>query len=91
MNKIETRKRNLVNGKMLIIAVDIGKTTNVGYGRCPNGIETLPFEFSNNSEGFKKLWDRICQTLAVHHLEEVVVGFEPTGSYAEPLVHYLMK
>ena len=91
MNKIETRKRDIVNSRTLIIAVDIGKTTNVGYGRCPNGIETLPFEFCNNGEGFKKFWDRICQTLAAHHLEEVVVGFEPTGSYAEPLVHYLMK
>ena len=91
MNKIETRKRDLVNSRALIIAVDIGKTTNVGYGRCPNGVEILPFEFSNNGEGFRKFWGRICQTLAAHHLEEVVVGFEPTGSYTEPLIHFLMK
>jgi transposase len=26
-----------------------------------------------------------------HHLEEVVVGFESTGAYGEPLVHYLRQ
>ena len=50
-----------------------------------------PFEFSNNAEGFKKLWDRICWMKMSHHLEEVVVGFESTGAYGEPLVHYLRQ
>jgi transposase len=40
-------------------------------------------------EGFKKLWDRICWMKVAHHLEEVVVGYESTGVYAEPFVHYL--
>ena len=44
------------------------------------------FEFSNNAEGFKKLWDRICWSKVANHLEEVVVGFESTGAYGEPLV-----
>ena len=26
-----------------------------------------------------------------NHLEEIVVGFESTGSYGEPLQHFLMK
>ena len=60
MNKIETKKQRIVNAKTLIVAIDIGKTTDTGYCRCSSGEECKPFEFSNNAEGFKKLWDRIC-------------------------------
>ena len=91
MNKIETKKQKIVNAKTLIVAIDIGKTTDTGYCRCPSGEECKPFEFSNNAEGFRKLWDRICWMKTSHHLEEVVVGFESTGAYGEPLVHYLRQ
>lgn len=92
MNKIiETKKLKIVNAQTLIVAIDIGKTTDTGYCRCPSGKDIKPFEFANNIEGFKKLWDRICWEKTVHHLEEVVVGFESTGAYGEPLVHYLRQ
>jgi transposase len=91
VNKIETKKQRIVNAKTLIVAIDIGKTTDTGYCRCPSGEECKPFEFSNNAEGFRKLWDRICWMKMSHHLEEVVVGFESTGAYGEPLVHYLRQ
>ena len=91
MNKIETKKQRIVNDRTLIVAIDIGKTTDTGDCRCPSGEECKPFEFSNNAEGFKKLWDRICWMKTSHHLEEVVVGFESTGAYGEPLVHYLRQ
>ena len=91
MNKIKTGKQKIVNPKALIATVDIGKVTNIGYCRCPNGSEVKPFEFSNDRTGFQKLWDRICWTKMAHHLEEVVVGFESTGAYGEPLVHYLRE
>jgi transposase len=91
VNKIETKKIKKVNEKTLIVTVDIGKTTNTGYGRCPNRTEIKPFEFFNNGQGFKKFWDRIVQAKEANHLEEIVVGFESTGSYGEPLQHFLMK
>jgi transposase len=91
VNRIETKKLRIVNAKTLIVAIDIGKTTDTGYCRCPSGKESKPFEFSNHAEGFKKLWDRICWMKMSHHLEEVVVGFESTGAYGEPLVHYLRQ
>ena len=91
MNKIETKKQRIVNAKTLIVAIDIGKTTDTGYCRCPSGKDIKTFEFSNNIHGFKKLWDRICWMKTSHHLEEVVVGFESTGAYGEPLVHYLRQ
>jgi transposase len=90
MNKIiETKKLRIVNAKTLIVAIDIGKTTDTGYCRCPDGKDIKPFEFSNNADGFRRLWDRICWMKTAYHLEEVVVGFESTGAYGEPLVHYL--
>ena len=91
MNRIETKKQRIVNAKTLIVAIDIGKTTDTGYCRCPSGKETKPFEFANDIEGFSKLWDCICWTKTANHLEEVVVGFESTGAYGEPLVHYLRQ
>jgi transposase len=91
VNRIETKKLRIVNAKTLIVTIDIGKTTDMGYCRCPSGKDLKPFEFSNNAEGFKKLWDCICWMKMSHHLEEVVVGFESTGSYGEPLVHYLRQ
>jgi transposase len=91
VNRIETKKLRIVNAKTLIVAIDIGKTTDTGYCRCPSGKDMKPFEFSNNAEGFKKLWDRICWMKMSDHLEEVIVGFESTGAYGEPLVHYLRQ
>ena len=91
MNRIETKKLRIVNTKTLVVAIDIGKVTDTGYCRCPSGKDIKPFEFSNNAEGFKKLWDRICWMQMSDHLEEVVVGFESTGAYGEPLVHYLRQ
>jgi len=91
MNKIKTRKEEIVNPRTLIATVDIGKASNMGYCRCPHGREIKPFEFSNNAGGFQKFWDRICWTKAEHHLEEVVVGFESTGVYGEPLVNFLKE
>ena len=61
MNKIETKKLKKVNEKTLIVTVDIGKTTNMGYGRCPDRTEIKPFEFFNNSQGFKKFWNRMVE------------------------------
>ncbi len=92
MNKtIETKKLRIVNAKTLLVTIDIAKTTNTGYCRCPSGKEMKPFEFCNHLEGFKQMWDRICSMKMSHHLEEVVVGFESTGAYGEPLVHYLRQ
>ncbi len=91
MEAIRTKKMKFVNEKTLIVAVDIGKGSNQGYARCPNGVEVKPFEFFNNGEGFKKFWERIWQAKETYHLEAVVVGFESTGPYGEPLVQFLSK
>jgi transposase len=89
MELIKPKSERRINEKALLITVDIGKRTNVGYGRCPNRAEIKPFAFSNDRPGFDKLWNRIQETQAQHKLERVVLGFESTAAYGEPLVHYL--
>ncbi len=91
MRSIQTKKVRIVNNETLIVTVDIGKAKNFGYCRCPNGKDIKPFGFHNNGHGFKIFWDKITQMKESHNLKSVVVGFEPTGPYGEPLVHYLRK
>jgi transposase len=91
VKEIRAKKLRTINGKTLLVTVDISKTTNVGYYRCPDGVEAKPFEFWNNGRGFNTFWHRIFKAKEAHNLDEIVVGFEPTGSYGEPLVHYLRK
>jgi transposase len=89
MKEIKAKGRNVVNEKTLIVTVDIGKTTNTGYCRCPDKTEVKPFEFQNGYPGFKKFLDVIFRTKDAKGLENIVVGFESTGAYAEPLIHFL--
>jgi transposase len=91
MNKIKTKGRRIVNEKTLLVTVDIGKTMNMGYCRCPDKTEVKPFEFQNGYQGFHKFLDIIFKTKATKKLEHIVVGFESTGAYAEPLMHFLRK
>jgi len=89
MKRIKTKGRQVVNEKTLIVTVDIGKTMNMGYCRCPDKTEVKPFEFQNGYQGFEKFLDVIRTTKQAKSLEHVVVGFESTGAYAEPLMHFL--
>ena len=92
MKVIQTKRSRIVNHETLIVTVDIGKIMNMGYWRTPNGTaEAKPFEFSNDSRGFNKLWNNISEARKNFNLKEIVVGFESTGCYGEPLLHFLRK
>lgn len=91
MRDVNTKKLKRVNGKTLLVTVDASKMKHTGYCRCPDGTDIKPFEFFNTGRGFQEFWDRVCQMKITHNLEEVVVGFESTGPYAEPLLHFLQK
>lgn len=91
MRTSKTKKVKFVNEKTLIVTLDIGKFIHYGYMRTPNGKEVKPFPFHNNGHSFNKFWNKICRFKKEQGLEEIVVGFESTGCYAEPLCHYLMK
>lgn len=87
MRKIRT-KLKYVNSNVLLATVDIGKDSFSGYARCPDGSEVRVSDFSNNLSGFRRFWDILDRTKKARGLEQIVLGFESTGSYAEPLLHF---
>jgi transposase len=87
----KTQKIKKVNTRTMIVAVDIGKGFHVGYFRAPNGEEQKPFLFANSTKSFNDFWHSGQEFSRKHNLEEIVVGFESSGPYAEPLFHYLRK
>lgn len=88
---IKTKKVKWINKKTMIATFDIGKNVHYGYFKAPDGRERKPFSFHNTQKSFKQLWADIFQFKQEHHLEQIVIGFESTGPYAEPLFHFLRK
>jgi transposase len=82
-------QKHQLTEQTLLVTADIGKFKNWVYFRFPDGTEMPPFEVANTGQGFKKLWSKINTALCAHGLTDVVFGFESTGAYAEPLLHFL--
>jgi transposase len=89
VRQTKTKKLGKVKGNTLIATIDIGKKMNYGYFRAPDGRDIKPFSFFNLRNGFESFWTRLIEFQRKHELEEVVVGFESTGPYAEPMLHFL--
>ena len=89
MKKIKPKNIKAVNQKILIAAIDGGKDKHYGYFRCPDGTEGKSQPFLNNGRGFQEFWKRIWSVARAHGFEEIVVGFESTGPYMEPLAQFL--
>jgi transposase len=89
VKKIKPKKTRAVNQNVLIATVDGGKDTHYGYFRCPDGTEGKSLPFWNNGRGFQEFWERIWSAAKTHGLEEIIVGFESTGPYMEPLARFL--
>jgi transposase len=87
--KSKTQKIRNINQKTLVATLDIGKMVHYGYLRAPNGKDVKPFRVHNFSKGFEKFWAKVVQFKRQQGLEDIVIGFESTGPYAEPLFHYL--
>ena len=88
MKKIN-KKQQRVNSEKMIAAIDIGKAKNWVIYRSPDGQESRPFEFSNTRDGFDSFHNQLLWFKERYHANDIVVGFESTGVYTEPLVHYL--
>jgi len=87
----KTEKVKIINEKTLIVALDIGKKVHYGYFRTPKNQDVKPFPFYNTGQSFNKFWKKLCRFKEEHMLDEVVIGFESTGPYAEPISNYLRK
>jgi len=90
MGGMRTKRVRTVKEGTLIATVDIGATTNTGYCTCADGRDMKVFKFGNTREGFEKLWHMVVAAQKRFTCTEIMVGYESTGPYAEPLVHYLM-
>jgi len=91
MRKADTRKVKVLKDNTLILAIDVGMEMNHGYCTTPDGRDIKPFKFDNTREGMDKLWGMVMASKNRFQCEEIIVGYESTGPYGEPLVHYLMK
>jgi transposase len=91
MGKADTGKGKVLKDGTLIVAVDIGMEVNWGYCTTLDGRSTKSFKFDNTREGLDTLWGMIMTSRDRFQCNEAVVGYESTGPYGEPLVHYLMK
>ena len=89
MRGLRAKRVRTVKEGTLIATVDIGLTTNTGYCTTLDGRDTKSFRFDNTKEGFDKFWSMTIASKYRFGCDEVVVGYESTGPYAEPLVHYL--
>jgi transposase len=88
---IKTLKAKKINTSLLVATIDFGKNTHYGYFRIFHGEDVKPFRFSNDRDGFKKFWRKLCLFRDKHELDTVVVGFESTGSYGIPFIHFLRE
>jgi transposase len=91
MKSNKTEKVKIINEKTLIVALDIGKNVHYVYFRTPKNKDIKPFPIYNTGQSFKKFWEKLCRFKEEHMLDEVVIGFESTGPYAEPITNYLRK
>ena len=91
MEKSKTKKLKTVNEKTMIVAIDIGKSIHHGYFRGSDGQDIKAFPFYNSQKSYEEFWVRALLFKQQKGLEEIVVGFESTGPYAEPLKNYLTK
>jgi len=89
MEKSKTKKLKTVNEKTMIVAIDIGKSIHHGYFRGSDGQDIKAFPFYNSQKSYEEFWMKVLHFKQQKNLEEVVVGFESTGPYAEPLMNFL--
>lgn len=91
MKRTDTVKVKVVRDGTLIVAVDIGMEMNRGYCTTIDGQDTKPFKFDNTREGMAKLWDTVIASKNRFQCKDIIIGYESTGPYGEPFLHYLAK
>ena len=91
VTKSKPQKIKRVNKETMIAALDIGKGSHYGYFRAPDGQDVEPFVFYNTYDSFHSFWKKLSRFKKAHGCKQVVVGFESTGPYAEPITHFLKQ
>ncbi len=91
MRGSRARRVKAVKEETLIVTVDIGMASNTGYCTSVDGRDIKPFKFDNTREGLERFWSMIVVSKNRFRCSDVMVGYESTGPYAEPLLHYLRQ
>jgi transposase len=91
MKRSGMKKASMVKDGTLIVAVDIGMTTNHGYCTAADGRSSKTFKFENTRQGYDALWSMVLVSKGAFECDEVIVGYESSGPYGEPLIHYLKQ
>ena len=90
MKGLRTKRVRTVKEGTLIATVDIGATTNTGYCTCRRRQGHKGFQVREHKGGVREVLAHDQSLLRTgSDCNEVMVGYESTGPYAEPLVHYL--
>ena len=83
MKSTQNKKIEQVKETTMIVGIDVGSEKH--YFRAFNwrGIELTrkPIPFSNSMAGFDMFHSAVVELMENNHLEEALVGFEPTGHY----------
>ena len=91
MKELRTKKVNTIKEGTLIVAIDIGMVSNHGCCTTADGRSTKTFKFDNTREGLDILWTMVLASKTRFQCNEVIIGYESTGPYGEPLIHYLRQ
>ena len=91
MKGLRTKKVNIIQEGTLIVAIDVGMASNHGCCVAADGRSTKTFKFDNTREGLDTLWNMVLASKTRFQCNEVIVGYESTGPYGEPLIHYLRQ
>lgn len=91
MKGSRAKKANTIQEGTLIVGVDIGMVSNHGYCTAADGRSTKTFRFDNTREGLDTFWSMILASKTRFQCTEVIVGYESTGPYGEPLIHSLKQ
>ena len=91
MERLRAKKATTIKESTLIVAVDIGMLSNHGCCTTADGRSTKTFMFDNTREGLDKLWSMVLASKRRFQCNEVIVGYESTGPYGEPLMYYLKQ
>ncbi len=89
-NKSHKKSRE-IRQDTLITGVDIGSRDHTAYFTTISGKKVGSLKFENNRCGFEKFWSSIMRSKWNASCRDILLGFESTGTYGEPLVHYLRQ
>lgn len=84
------RRQRTIQEDTLLVGIDIGMERNTAYCTNMSGNGTKTIIFTHTREGYEKLMEYMLMMQRKLGCTGCLVGYEPTGPYGEPLIHYLI-